>query len=63
MRDSIKTKLREEEMININEFSREIFKEDLEKQNSFNDYMESQGVEHDITIDKEFIEKKLKRMA
>jgi hypothetical protein len=62
MRDSIKAKLREEETININEFSREVFKEDFEKQNSFNNYLESQGIERDIMIDKEFVEKKLKRI-
>ena len=62
MRDSIKIKLREEETININEFSREAFKEEPEQQRSFNDYMESQGIERDITIDKEFVEKKLKRI-
>ncbi|MGL4451776.1 MAG: nucleoid-associated protein [Sarcina sp.] len=62
VRDVIKSKLKEEEIINVNEISREIFKEEPEVQKSFNDYMQSQGVEEDITIDKSFVEKKLKKV-
>ncbi|MGL4989850.1 MAG: nucleoid-associated protein [Sarcina sp.] len=62
VRDVIKSKLKEEEIINVNEVAREIFKEEPIQQRSFSDYMESQGVADDITIDKSFVEKKLKKV-
>lgn len=62
VRKAIKNKLKEEEVINVNEVAREIFKEEPEVQRSFNDYMESQGVERDVAIDKAFVEKKLKKV-
>ena len=61
IRDLIKTKLKEEDVINTNEISREVFKDEPEAQRSFNDYMESQGIE-DVTVDKAFIEKKMKKV-
>lgn len=62
VRNVIKSKLKEEDVINVNEVAREIFKEEADTQRSFTDYMESQGVQQDVTIDKSFVEKKLKKV-
>lgn len=62
VRNVIKSKLKEEDVININEVAREIFKEEPEQQRSFNDFMDSQGVHQDVTIDKSFVEKKLRKV-
>ena len=62
VRNVLKAKLKEEDIINVNEISREMFKDEPEKQSSFSTFMESQGVAQDITIDKSFVEKKLKKV-
>ncbi|MGL4739339.1 MAG: nucleoid-associated protein [Sarcina sp.] len=62
VRKVIKSKLKEEDIINVDEIAREAFKEEPDVQRSFNDYMESQGVERDVVIDKSFVEKKLKKV-
>ncbi|MGL5764032.1 MAG: nucleoid-associated protein [Sarcina sp.] len=62
VRDKIKSKLKKEEIINIDEIARETFKEEPEVQRSFSEYMELQGIERDVVIDKDFIERKLKRI-
>ena len=58
-RELVKSKLKEEDTININEISREIFKDEPEKQSNLEHFMELKGVADDIEIDKSFVEKKL----
>lgn len=62
VRDSIKTIMKVEDTINVNEIAREVFKDEPDMQENFNSFMESQGVERDIEIDKEWIEKKFKKV-
>lgn len=62
IREVIKNKLKQEEIINVNEMAREIFEDEPETQTDFNDYMESKGIEGDITVDKTFIEKKFRKL-
>lgn len=62
IRDVIKTKMKIEDTVNVNEIAREIFKDDSSMQNNFNEFMESQGVKRDIEVDKEWIEKKFKKV-
>lgn len=62
VRDAIKTKMKTEETVNVNEIAREIFKDEPAMASSFNEFMESQGVERDIDVDKEWIEKKFKKV-
>lgn len=62
VRDSIKAIMKVEDTININEIAREVFKNEPDMQENFNSFMESQGVERDIEIDKEWIEKKFKKV-
>lgn len=62
IRSSIKKKLKEEENIAIEELSSDLFKDQFEAQKNFIDYVSAQGVERNINVDKEWVEKKLKRV-
>jgi hypothetical protein len=62
IRTAIKKKLREEELIDVKSLSEDIFKDsDIAKQDFVN-FIASQGIEESVTIDKEWVEKKLKRV-
>ena len=61
-RSTIKKKLKEEEIIAIEELSNDLFKDQFEAQKNFIDYVSSQGVEGNVNVDKEWVEKKLKRV-
>lgn len=61
VRDAVKQKLRDEESINIDEFSQEVFGEDKENVKNFSSYIKDQGVE-EVEIDKTWAEKKLKKI-
>ncbi|MGL5353934.1 MAG: nucleoid-associated protein [Clostridium sp.] len=62
IRTTIKAKLKEEETINIEALSHELFKEEPEVKENFNIYVRGQGLEEDVTVDKTWVEKKLKRV-
>ncbi|WP_097025408.1 nucleoid-associated protein [Clostridium peptidivorans] len=62
VRSFIKKKLKQEENLNLYEVSDDIFGEDTEKKASFVDYVFSEGVQDNITLDKDWIEKKFKRI-
>lgn len=62
IRTKIKSKLKEEDNINIYELSEELFKEEPEKQQDFKEFVMGQGLEERIAIDKLWVEKKLKRV-
>lgn len=62
IRTLVKNKLREEEIINIDELSEELFKEESEVKNQFSDYVKRQGLRENVHIDKTWVEKKLKRV-
>lgn len=62
VRSSIKKKLKQEENLNLYEVTDHIFGEDKEKKASFVDYVSSEGVQDNITLDKDWIEKKFKRI-
>ncbi|MGL4849325.1 MAG: nucleoid-associated protein [Clostridium sp.] len=61
IRDAVKRKLRDEEVIRIDEFSQEVFKEDKEAVQKFSGIFKEQGIE-EVEIDKTWAEKKLKRV-
>lgn len=61
IRTSIKKKLKEEEKINIHEVCDDIFGDNKEAKASFIDYAYSEGVNDEIPIDKQWLEKKFKR--
>ncbi|MDD7794930.1 nucleoid-associated protein [Clostridium sp. 'White wine YQ'] len=62
IRTSIKAKLKEEESINVQELSSELFKEEPEAKRAFDDYIASQGLNEEVQVDKQYVEKKLKRV-
>ena len=62
VRDTIKTRMKVEDTVNVNEIAREVFKDDFDMQENFNSFMEAQGVERDIEVDKDWVEKKLKKV-
>lgn len=61
IRTKIKGKLKEEEVINIEELSRELFNEEPMMKENFTTFVRGQGLEEDIEIDKLWVEKKMKR--
>lgn len=61
VRTTIKTKLKEEDAINIDEFSAELFKDQPEIKEDFSSYIKQQGLNEEVAIDKTWVEKKLKR--
>ncbi|MBL4933971.1 nucleoid-associated protein [Clostridium paridis] len=62
IRTSIKAKLKEEERINVQELSSELFREEPEAKRAFDDYIASQGLNEEVQVDKQYVEKKLKRV-
>jgi len=61
IRTAIKTKLKEEDTINIDDFSEELFKEQPQVKEDFTNYIKQQGLNEKVVVDKAWIEKKLKR--
>ncbi|MDR3598424.1 nucleoid-associated protein [Clostridium sp.] len=61
IRTTIKTKLKEEDTINIDDFSTELFSEQPQVKEDFSNYIKQQGLNEEIAIDKTWVEKKLKR--
>lgn len=61
IRTAIKTKLKEEDTINIDEFSAELFNEHPQVKADFSNYIKQQGLNEEVTVDKTWVEKKLKR--
>jgi len=62
IRTTVKAKLKDEEKINIEELSKELFKEEPQIKNDFATFVKSHGLEDEIAIDKQWVEKKLKRV-
>lgn len=62
IRSSIKRKLKEQDSIDIQSLSEDMFGDNAEIQQSFREYISSKGVGDQIDIDKQWVEKKLKRV-
>ena len=62
IRTTVKSKLKEEDSINIQEISNELFKEDPTKRQDFEVFMKGNGLEEEVAVDKAWVEKKLKRV-
>lgn len=62
IRSTVKSKLREEDSINIEDVSNELFKDEPIKKQDFETFMKGNGLEQEIDIDKAWVEKKLKRV-
>ena len=61
IRTAIKTKLKEEGVININSFSEELFNEHPQVKEDFSNYIKQQGLNEEVAVDKAWVDKKLKR--
>lgn len=62
IRTKVKEKLREEEIINIEELSNELFKEEPHIKEDFSKFVKSHNLDDEIPVDKQWVEKKLKRV-
>lgn len=62
IRTKIKSKLKDEEFINIEEVSNELFKDQPTKKQDFEIFMKGNGLENGVSVDKAWVEKKLKRV-
>lgn len=61
VRRSIKNKIRNEESIDVNNLSEEIFKDQENMKNSFKEYVVNEGIGETINVDREWVDRKLKR--
>lgn len=61
IRTIIKTKLKEEDTINIDDLSEELFLGQPQVKEDFENYIKQQGLNQEIAIDKDWVDKKLKR--
>lgn len=62
IRTTVKNKLKEDETVDINNLSEELFKEQPDIQEDFKTFIKGQGLESEIKIDKAWVDKKLKRV-
>ncbi|WP_298839165.1 nucleoid-associated protein [Clostridium sp.] len=62
VRSTIKRKLREEDNIDVKELSEQIFPENNGNKEKFVEFIAEQGITDNISLDKEWIDKKLKRV-
>ncbi len=62
IRTAIKSKLKEEDTINIDDFSKQLFEKDYQAKEDFTTYIKAQGLNNEVAVDKTWVEKKLKRV-
>lgn len=62
IRTAVKAKLKEDDTINIEALSQELFNEEPEVKENFNNFVRGHGLDEEVTVDKTWVEKKLKRV-
>lgn len=62
IRTTIKSKLKEDDTIDVEALSHELFKEEPDKKAGFVEFVQAQGLDNEVIVDKEWVEKKLKRV-
>ena len=62
VRTTVKGKLKEEDIVNIDELSHELFKDEPRAKDEFSTFVKAQGLNDDVQVDKTWLEKKLKRV-
>lgn len=62
IRSSIKRKLKEDDTINVEQFSQEIFNGNEEVSQNFSQFVKEQGVQEKVDVDKQWVETKLNRI-
>jgi hypothetical protein len=62
VRTSIKKKLKEEDNVNINQLSQEIFGDNTEESQKFVQYAKERGITDNVEVDKQWVDNKFKRV-
>lgn len=62
IRSSIKRKLKEDDTIDVEQFSQEIFNGNEEASQNFSQFVKEQGVQEKVDVDKQWVETKLNRI-
>lgn len=62
IRTAVKSKLKDEEVVNVEQLSEELFNQTPELKSEFNTYVKEQGIDNEVKIDKTWVDKKLKRV-
>ena len=62
IRSTIKSKLKEEDSINIDDISTQLFEEEPKAKEEFSMFVKGQGLGNEISVDKMWVEKNLKRV-
>ena len=62
IRTAVKKSLREDEVIDVEKISDDLFGEDMLNKSKFKEFVTAQGIENEVKVDKEWVEKKLKRV-
>ncbi|GAA0076831.1 nucleoid-associated protein [Clostridium sp. CTA-5] len=62
IRTTVKSKLKEEDSINIDDLSKELFTEHPQVKEDFSNFVKAQGLDQEVLVDKTWVEKKLKRV-
>ena len=62
IRETIRDKFTNEENLNINQVARDIFKDDKDDIEKFVDFVELNGIEGELVVNKEYVDKKYERI-
>jgi hypothetical protein len=62
LRSDFKKVVKEKEHVNVKELAEELFKDSEVAKDEFIKYISSQGIQENVTVDKDYVEKKLKRI-
>ena len=62
IRSTVKSKLKDDESISIENLATELFHEEPTAKESFSAFVKGQGIEEEVPVDKAWVEKKLKRV-
>lgn len=62
VRTTVKSKLKEDDIVNIDELSNELFQDKPRAREEFSAFVKAQGLNDDVQVDKMWVEKKLKRV-
>ena len=62
VRSTVKDELQEEDNINITELADKLFRDEPQKKQEFERFIKDNGIDEEIKVDKQFVDKKLKRV-
>lgn len=62
IRTAVKSRLKEDESINIEDLATQLFHNEPNAKQDFSTFIKGQGIEEEVSVDKAWVEKKLKRV-